>query len=622
MKDSYIFFSGSDLEKAFTSNENLWDGFNRDFLLQDAPRTLSAADGSIFYKITRFDGKNFEPFETRDSKYCSWLISEASVAFRISRKREYFESARNWIEAVVNTQLWDKAARQENICATVDLSYGNLAYATAFFLDLCGEFCEKEFIERLICKMKENLELGYERFKARPYSRHPYTQNHFYIPFTGFMCLCKALEPYYPEAERYFKESAEFIPLIIDGLGKDGWYYEGIDYFHYAFIWLIRMTEIAERHLGMSLHDKACFTEVWKFMEYSLFPSGKHYFNVGDNSPKQWNFTCLEEIENWTGPAPDLWIQNYSHLLYWVGMKNNSSKCFATAEALIKRGFRLCEGFWTLFWTGKAAEADTSFDSTHIFDDYGIFVSDKKENGNTLRLLAKYGAPMGQSMPLDEDGKAIYKFNAGHVHPDAGSVFAAWNDIPLILGSGYLGRKSGLYLNSIILDSAGQDDDRIYHAFNPATVDYGRLKKLSALKQKNGVLMSFADAYRPEQRVLKMERFAEAVNSRLLRIADEITLGKNAVTEARFRVVSKPEKVSDNIFEWQAGTVKMRFELIFTSVSLTIYIMPGDLITINDNGESGSLECGRINRRGWQIAVITDKAVSSVKWSFAFSVLP
>lgn len=622
MKDSYIFFSGSDLEKSFTSNENLWEGFNRDFLLQDAPRTLSAADGGIFYKITRFDGKNFEPFETRDSKYCSWLITEASIAFRISGKREYFESARNWIEAVINTQVWDKATRQENICATVDLSYGNLAYATAFFLDLCGEFCEKGFIERLTCKMKENLELGYERFKARPCSRHPYTQNHFYIPFTGFMCLCKALEPYCSEAERYFNESAEFIPLIIDGLGKDGWYYEGIDYFHYAFIWLVRLSEIAERHLGMSLHDKACFTEVWKFMEYSLFPSGKHYFNVGDNSPKQWNFTCLEEIENWTGPAPDLWIQNYSHLLFWIAKKNNNADCSVTAEALIKRGFRLCEGFWILFWKSENIKKRTAFAASHLFDDYGIFIADKTENGNTLRMLAKCGAPMGRSLPLDRDGKSVYNFNAGHVHPDAGSVFAAWNDIPLIMASGYLGRKSGLYLNSIILNSMGQEDDRIYHAFNPFTLDYGRLKKLSAASQGNGVMMSFAEAYRPEQKVLKMQRFAEALNSTLINISDEIELEKIVVPEARFRVISRPERISDTVLEWKAGAVRMRFELVSASVPVIISVMPGDLITINDNGESGTLECGRINRRGWQISVMTDKAVSSAKWTFAFSVLP
>jgi len=619
-----VFASKEEIERAAAkakAGSLPWPDFDENYLLQEAPQSLLKPDGSFLHSILRFDGNTFNRVETPDLKFASWLVSESSMAYALGLGSRFLDSAKAWVSAIVETPVWDPPRGGPASKAQIDLNYGNASYACAFFLDLCGEACEKEFRERLVSKMREQVALGDGRFLLRPLDKHPYTQNHFYIPFAGYLSMCAALKPYWSEAESRLKEGSQFAPLIFKGLGEDGWYYEGLNYCHYAFIWLIRLAELSRRNSGFDASCSECLGKLRHFFKWTLFPKGRHFFNIGDNSSKSWSFGRWEEASlvderNWN----DAWINNFAHVLYWVGARTGDPECRAVADAVKARGTRWREGFWTLLWDApKGAETE---ETSHLFEDFGVWASDSKDSeGKALRVLAKCGPPMGHGMKIDDTGRPEYLYNAGHVHPDAGSVYAAWEDLPVILGPGYLGRKAGAWQNTISIDGVGQQDDRLYHALNSDVADCRRLAKLSIAKAGNGVEMDFSSAYRESQGVEKARRSLKILSARSFEIEDEVALSKDGRIEARFRVSDPPRFVDERTLEWSVLGRKMRFELLESSVETALWAAPGEATTINDDGSPGPLEAGLTCQRGHQIIVQSSAKGKAAKWKLRFSVL-
>jgi len=614
----HIFFSDQDLHRMkATAKSAPWPDFNDDFLTQKASSFIDPS-GEFQYEVLRFDGNSFNRISTSDTKFASWIVSESSMAYAMGLGQKYFDSALAWVSAMIAAPVWSSSPQLH-----IDLDYGNFAYACAFFLDLCGERCDQTFIAKLENRMLQEIRIGAKRFSQRPLSLHPYTQNHFYIPFTGYLCMCAALKHRNQECAMRLEEAKPFIPLIFDGLGEDGWYYEGLNYFHYAFIWLIRLAMLAEQHWGPD-HDKMkFFPGMSEYLKWTLFPKGRSFFNIGDSSSKKWNFDSWEEAshvdsDNWN----DTWSHNYSHIAKWIAGKTGDPACAAIADNVKKQGgFRWNEGFWALLW-GGAANSGAETEKFHLFKDFGVWASDTSDqHGNILRVLAKCGPPMGHSLKLDASGNPAYSYNAGHVHPDAGSVFAAWNDLPVILGPGYLGRKAGTYLNSLTIDGLGQQEDRLYHALNREVVDYAKLKKLSVRGNASGVKMDFAEAYRENQGVLVASRKIDIVSAESFEISDEVELLHSGRIEARFRVSDPPVPVEKNACEWGVSGTLMRFELLECSCQASLWILPGMVTTINDGKTNGSLEAGLSCQRGYQILIKTDCKERAARWRVRFEII-
>lgn len=615
-----LFFSVSDLQRAQNKlgEASPWPDFNADFLLQKPSQISIHERGILLYGIGCFDGEKFVRTVTADTKFLSWLITGCSVARALGLGESYFDSAREWVALLLDAPFWDSTQSGDpQISRHVDLRYGNNAYACAVFLDLCGEDCDQEFRFRLISKMIEQARLGQARFSRRPLESHPFTQNHFFIPFTGYLCLCLSLRSHWEEAEGLIAELKPFIPLIFENLGQDGWYYEGIDYCHFAFIWLIRLADLSERHLGQVVHRAPCLTGLPEFFRRTSFPKGKSVFAIGDNSDKQWS------LSSWTETDPALAnhrINNFSHLLYWIGWKTGQTGFRSVADEIHSRGVFWQEGFWTLFW--EAPIGTTCPHSTHLFEDFGVWAADlKDEAGNTLRILAKCGPPMGHHQPLTPEGMPAYHFNAGHVHPDAGSVFAAWNDLPVILGPGYLGRKAGTYLNSITIDGQGQENDRLYHAFEPEHMDYQRLKSLAVSDSGHTASLDFASAYSAELGMEVGVRKVEPRSASVFEIEDTVHLSKPGHIEARYRISDPPHLCHSRLLEWSVCNQRMRFEVLEASCDFRIWVYPGEVVTINDGFSPGPLEAGNTHQRGYQILLRTTERQSVVKWRVCFSVL-
>src|SRR3954462_11749412 len=96
-----------------------WPDFHEPFLLQSAPATLQGG-----YDILRWDGRGWSQSHPTDAKFASWVITENSVAFALSDDHKHLDAAPSWVQAAINTPLW-----QPQFAGNSDLFYGNLLYA-------------------------------------------------------------------------------------------------------------------------------------------------------------------------------------------------------------------------------------------------------------------------------------------------------------------------------------------------------------------------------------------------------------------------------------------------------------------------------------------------------------
>lgn len=613
-----LFFTAEDLARA-AARSAPWPGYDEAFLLQPAPAAMRLPDGRLQHAVLRHDGVGLSRTATDDGKFASWVVSGCCVAHALGRGPRFAEAARGWIAALVGLPIWDVPRQGPPTRPEIDLNYGNAAYACAFFLDLCGGGCEPAFRDALVAKMIAQVELGDGRFARRPVEDHAFTQNHFYIPFTGHLAMCLALRPYWPGAKERIARARDFIIPLFAGIGRDGWYYEGVNYCHYAVIWLVRLAELAERHLGLAVADAPCLRHLHRFLRWSMFPAGRHFFNVGDNSSKNWSFATWAEADradalNWN----DTWISNCAQILLWIGRRTGDPACRQVAEDALRRGLHPAEGFWWALWDDAPAGPVVA-EASHHFADAGVWAADRGDGaGNVLRLLARCGPPMGHGLELDAAGRPRHRFNAGHVHPDAGTVCAAWNHLPVVLGPGYLGRKAGTALNTILIDGLGQEDDRLYHAFLPDQVDYPRLRRLALRPDAEGAELDFAAAYRPAQGVEQAARRVAFLGGRGFAVADTVRLRSPARIEARFRIAEAPRRCGERGWSWRVEGQEMRCELGDASCPVELWAAPGDVTTINDDGSPGPLEAGRTCQRGWQLIIRTQAKETGACWTIRF----
>ena len=590
-----------------------WPDFDEAYLLQLAPSRLKP------YDVIRWDGYRFaRATNITDVKFASWLITENAVAFALGRDVRHLAAGSAWVRAAIDTDPWEPAFK-----GNTDLFHGNLLYALSMFLDLCGEQIDPALRAQIVQTLLKRGTAAHEWFVGREPRSQRYTQNHFYIPIGGLLCAALVLRGKHDEVNAWIATVRPYLDLMFDALGDDGWFFEGSDYFHYAFIWIIRLAELSERHFNLRVAEKPCFKKLKHFLRWTYFPRGYWQFAVGDASSKSWNFSQWSEAESGQLLAPDNRLQNSSHVLYWRG--DEESRRLAH-EIKSRSNFRWQEGFWCLAWLAPSPRTREEGggerpprDAFHVFNDFGIWVADRAlVNSRTLRVLAKCGPPMGRS--AFKKNQLVHQYDAGHVHPDAGAVWAAIDDVPILLGPGYLGRKSTACQNTITFDGRGQQDDRIYHALNPDVVDYARLMNLSISGDERGTQMQFAPAYDPKLGVVRANRSVRFdAPDALFTIEDDVETASPRFIESRFRISDPPIERGADFVRWRVAANHV-FELRITQASSTleIFMQIGEVITTNDSGRPGPFEAGDINQRGWQLILRPRERVTWLRSTIAF----
>ncbi|MCX7012082.1 MAG: hypothetical protein NTW86_05875, partial [Candidatus Sumerlaeota bacterium] len=556
----------------------------------------------------------------------SWLVTENAAAWAAGAGEEHLAAAVAWAAAMLAMEEWDRDHP--------NLSYASISYALCFLVDLCGTALDAGLRRRIEEKLWAKTQWARKYFTSAPPGEFPYTQNHFFIPLTAYIASLALLRETRPEAESFLCEVSAFPRLILESLGGDGYYYEGFDYFHFSIGWLIRLADVCERGLGMDLARLPFFTRLKHYLYWYHFPRGRFYFNTGDAEPLEINFGSWSELAGYAGrlaggaqpflPRPDTHIQNHSHVLYWVGWKTGDPQCRAVADAIRARGLKPCEAFWMYAWDAPGG-GSLPAEPSHRFEDFGVWAADHPTGAGTLRLLARCGPPLGHSLRL-VDGKPAHRYNAGHTHPDNGGVYAAIDDVPILLGAGYLGRKASGFANTITINGKGQGDDRHDHPMNGNCIDYRRLLDLSCEPMerdgRRGARMDFTAAYRDDRRVRSAVREVAFGPGARFDVLDRVELAAPAFIEARFRIAEKP--VLDGMtLRWSTGPYSFSLHVVESDAPVDLFVYPGEVIAPNFNRRLDGIAyaLGNLNQRGYQAMVRSAERVTAASWTIRFEIV-
>ncbi len=604
--------------------ETRWPGYDESFLFQPAPQTVAGKQADFYeYEVLRFNGKVWERVRTEDLKFAVWVVTENAVAYALSGDKKHLHNATAWVRALL-TGSSGAPSPAGSANGNTDLFFGDMAYAVAMFYDLCANDIDGDLRLAIEERLYKQALAGYEYFHRADPHTYRFTQNHVFTAFVGFLCAAFALRHTRPETETWIRELSPFVELIIGSLGTDGFYFEGLGYAYYSFMWIMRMAELWQRHMGKNHFSAPCFARLQHFLHWMMFPQGKDFFWIANSSEKYCAFASWDEYRQREGLRTDVDIQNCAYMLYRIALATGDMSHKQVADAILARGFRWIEGFWALAWECPAGtQPEPPMPAQHHFPDFGVWAHDSQLPQGVLRVVAKSGPPMGHSLKLKE-GKPVYRCDPGHVHPDAGSIFAAINDVPLLIAPGYTGRKSGAYENTLTFDGQGQGEDRIWNAFGYDYTDFLRLSQLRLevdAGNPHQVRMEIGAGYDPELGVLNAVRSVECLGDRV-HINDSVQTKGLCFPEARFRVSDPPYLPEAHTLCWNAGGHSAKLRIVSSSVPLRIFFFPGEVVQINQYTPSraGAFAEGKLAQRGFQVLIRPIEKQRKAEWCLELSI--
>lgn len=441
---------------------------------------------------------------------------------RVTGESKYLEAARRYLPLIVESE---KIPLRPGIDPTSsDLMQGHWFLAIAFFYDCLHDILEPQEVAAVRSALCVQARSAYAFFLDQEEWR--YEQNHTYIPMAGLGLVGLVLLGEVEEAQAWAGIARESMRRTGMVLCRDGYYYEGISYFAYAFHWNILFAGALLCVTGEDRFHAAPFDDTEKFILHHILPGADRVFDWGDWGPRRGQ----------TGYEAD-WHTHPTYLNVWslLGLRAFRGSTPALEAALSwlqpNEDHMLDFHLFPVLW-GKAATpehpvppTDGTLPTHHHFKDHdAVFWRTSWSDPDATALMVKCGPPEGHAAADMLRLMPEWVMNAGHVHPDAGQ-FLLWSRGTWLAGdTGYTCTKWTHDHNTILVDGEGQFRDGRYHAFDG--VDYRQLDKI----RMEDVRLSDAEveltcvleaAYDTALWVHKLRRHLRFVDGRWLVIRDE-----------------------------------------------------------------------------------------------------
>jgi hypothetical protein len=243
-----LFFSKEELDahriKAKTSDRELWQSVLKN--IQTLKRNAPDPKDEDLYKSGLDERK-----EGSISQYeFAFQISQTSYAYGVEGDQKYLEAAKKWTLAACEMPIWGYTYNKPN----VDLPPAHLLYAVSFAYDILFDELTKDERETIKNKLIKQGRLMYDYFKYKPNKKYTYSQNHTWIPMAGLAIVAYALMDEADEAKDWAKLSRAVFDRTMLAFGTDGYFYESIHYFGFAFRWMIRYFDAHLQATGENLY--------------------------------------------------------------------------------------------------------------------------------------------------------------------------------------------------------------------------------------------------------------------------------------------------------------------------------------------------------------------------------
>jgi hypothetical protein len=398
--------------------------------------------------------------ERRAQNDVALAIAEAAFAYKIEGDAQYLKLAKQYMDAAVSYDVWGYSFNKPN----TDLAAGHLLYGMGLAYDLLYNDLTPAEREKYRNKIARQGHLLYEAFAPKPGSVYAYSQNHTFIPIAGLGVVAYAVYGEVPEAAQWAALARAIFDRVLATYSKDGYYYEGFEYWIFATPWIIHYLDAHEHATGENLFDQPGLRSAHLYAAHSLTPGGQTMFDFGDvfegPSTRAHGGTEYSRSHPRGVDGVDHFETNYN-LLYDLARRFHSSEIQGVADWVKSQGNSNAEEWWTLVWRDDALASQPIDKLTpwHHFSDADVVYWRSGWDAQATAVAFKCGPPEGHAAASLSAAMPDWRLEDGHVHPDVNS-FILWAHGQYLTGvSGYAGVPKTAEANTLLVDARGQGND-------------------------------------------------------------------------------------------------------------------------------------------------------------------
>jgi len=552
------------------------------------------------------------PAETRRAQNEVGIgIAEAAFVYKITGDKKYLDAAKKYMDAAVSYDVWGYSYNKPN----VDLAAGHLLYGMGWGYDLlyndltAGE--RTKYREKLIRQAK----LLFDYFKPKSGKSYAYSQNHTFIPISGLAVTAYALMGETDEAKDWAALSRAIFDRVLATYSEDGYYYEGMEYWIFSTPWLVHYMDAHLHATGENLYETTPGLKLaHKYVAHATLPGGEFNFDFGDIYAG--NITRSRKGDDYERERINGKFRTNYNILYNLAARYGDGEAQGVADWLKSKGQVNAEEFWTFIWYNNSIKPVSieKQEKWHYFPDHEVVYWRSSWNDDATAFAFKGGPPEGHAATEKLQEFPDWRLSSGHAHPDAGS-FIIWSNGKYLTGdSGYAGVPLTEHHNTLVFGGKGQGKEGAGHdAF--ADVPYERLNKIrlrdiKLSAQKVSIIADLTSAYEPETGVQAFTRNFEFTTSNGFVIDDTVKLEKPQVITAFLHADNKIVQNGKNVFELEPEGTSLLAEIaepksFGTKIEENILTAPG---------KPGSVDKGEREKRGWRLAISTDKPVKEANF--------
>jgi len=546
--------------------------------------------------------------ERRAQNDVALAMAEAAFAYKIEGNPEYLRLAKVYMDAAVSYDVWGYKFNKPN----TDLAAGHLLYGMGVAYDLLYNDLTPAERAKYRNKIAVQGHLMYEGFKPAPGKVYAYSQNHTFIPMAGLGIAAYAVYGEVPEAAQWAQLSRAIYDRVLATYSKDGYYYEGFEYWIFATPWIIHYLDAHEHATGENLFDQPGLRNAHLYVAHSVVPGGQTMFDFGDvfEGPltRAKGGTEYDRSHPRGKDGIDHFETNYN-LLYDLAGRFHSSEIQGVADWMKQQGNEDAEEWWTLAWHDEslASTPITKLAPWHHFEDADVVFWRSGWTADATAVAFKCGPPEGHAAATEATAFPDWRQEEGHVHPDVGS-YILWAHGQYLTGvSGYAGVPKTAEANTLLVDGVGQGNDGAGGHDTWIGTPYARLNeaRITATHfDAKGFTVTGegAGAYDVKTGLTKWERTLT------------LTAGKLTVSDSMED--TKPSIFTEFLHSDTTVQGKGPKEFVISVNDITLHaalIAPADAVTkvesnvVMSPGKPGSVDKGTFEPRGERLSASTAK---------------
>lgn len=380
-----------------------------------------------------------------DPREMLWLrtvgdrIPHYAFCYLMTRNETYLQKAREWVFATLSYKDWGPypdLAKAHLLCGV------SLAYDWLYHNFTSQERSTIRDRLTLEARLMFLASIKTEEYKTMWWHR-AYLQNHLWVNLCGLGTAGFALYGEVPDAEIWINQANNVFKRILSFLADDGASHEGVEYWSYGTLFLLKYIDLAKQLLGEEdLFDSSWLRNTAYYRLYNMLPR-----NMWGNKPGGENSLDFADSVRHDTHGPVCTLRKLA-----AEYKNEYAQWLA--QEIQDSDTGMFDHRWlNLIWYDPTVPATppTNLSTMRHFDNLDLVIMRSDWSGNETLLAFKCGPYIGHKALEEFD----YDPGGGHVHPDANHfdllAFGKW----LIIDDGYVDKRTSQH-NTVLINGYGQ----------------------------------------------------------------------------------------------------------------------------------------------------------------------